>query len=114
MKRLSLRVPEVDLVETGNMESADILESGAVDIEAGLREERAARITEVVCRRLGIEPADLGDTDLFTDHGADSLGLIGVLAALEREFQVVIPQEGLDRMVSLAAVREVLAESVGW
>ena len=114
MKRLSLRVPEVDLAETGNMESADILESGAVDIEAGLREERVARIKQVVCRRLEIEPADLGDTELFTDHGADPLGLLDVLAALEEEFGVAVPQEELDRMVSLAAVREVVAETVGW
>ncbi len=96
------------------MESTGILESGAVDIEAGLREERAARITRVVCRRLGFEPAGLGDTDLFTDRGADLAGLVGLLAALEKEFEVVIPQEESDRMVSLAAVREVLAERVGW
>jgi len=76
--------------------------------------ERAARITELVCDQLEIEPEDLGEGDLFTDLGADLLGLIGVLAALEKEFKVVIPQEELDRLVSLAAVREVLAESVGW
>ncbi len=114
MKLLSPRVPDEDLVEAESMESTDILEPGSVDIEARLREERAARIAELVCGQLWIEPADLRDTDPFTGHGADPLGLAALLAVLEREFEIAIPPGERDRMVSLAAVREVLAERVGW
>lgn len=76
---------------------------------------RAARITEIVCEHLEAEPGEIGAGDLFVaDHGADSLMLIGVLAALEKEFRIVIDQAELTRMTSLAGVRAVVAESAGW
>ena len=79
------------------------------DIEA-----RNERITELVCEQLDLEPGTLGEQELFADHGADSLGLLGVLAALEKEFRVVIEPAELERMDCLAGVREVLAELAGW
>ncbi|MCX5202777.1 acyl carrier protein [Streptomyces sp. NBC_00237] len=76
---------------------------------------RQTRITEIVCDRLELEPGELAETDRFVEeHGADSLALIGVLAALEKEFKVTIDQSEMPRMAHLAGVREVLAETKGW
>lgn len=76
---------------------------------------RATRIVEIVCEHLEIEPEEIGETDLFVaDHGADSLMLIGVLAALEKEFKIAIDQGELVRMVTVAGVQAVVAESAGW
>jgi len=87
-------------------------EQGAGAIEA--IEARDERITELVYEQLDLEPGTLGEQDLFADHGADSLGLLGVLAALEKEFKVVIEPAELERMDCLAGVREVLGEVAGW
>ena len=88
------------------------VEQSAEDVEA--IEARHERITELVYEQLDLEPDTLGERDLFADHGADSLGLLGVLAALEKEFRVVIEPAELERMDCLAGVREVLAELAGW
>jgi acyl carrier protein len=76
---------------------------------------RAGRIAEIVCEHLEVEPGEIGEGDLFVaDHGADSLMLIGVLAALEKEFKIGIDQAELARMTSIAGVYSVVAESAGW
>ena len=74
-----------------------------------------ARIVEIVADLLEVEPEEIGEDDLFVaDHGADSLMLIGVLAALEKEFKVVIEASPrCRRMTSIAGVRAVVAESAG-
>ncbi|MFJ6695267.1 acyl carrier protein [Streptomyces sp. NPDC091272] len=76
---------------------------------------RQIRITEIVCDRLELEPDEISEWDRFVEeHGADSLALIGVLAALEKEFRVTIDQSEMPRMAHLHGVRKVLAETAGW
>lgn len=79
------------------------------------RTAREARIKDIVCEILEIEPEDVGPTDSFKDdHDADSLRAIEILAALEREFGIEIPQQELGRMTDLQAVHAVVAEHAGW
>ena len=74
-------------------------------------DDRIARITRIVSDHLEIEPDEIAPTDRFVeDHGADSLALIGVLAALEGEFKVAIDQSEMTRMTDIAGVDRVLAE----
>lgn len=74
--------------------------------------ERRAKIKEIVCEILEIDPAELTDTSLFKeDHGADSLGAIEILSALERTFDVEIDQAELTRMVNLDNVVAVVDEA---
>jgi acyl carrier protein len=74
--------------------------------------ERRAQIKEIVCEILEIEPAEMTDTSLFKeDHGADSLGAIEILSALERTFDVEIDQAELTRMVNLDSVVAVVDEA---
>nr|WP_157358117.1 acyl carrier protein [Amycolatopsis nigrescens] len=55
----------------------------------------------------------MGETSLFhDDHGLASITLIEIQAAVEAEYGVVVEDEMAARMVSLAAVREVLAEAL--
>jgi acyl carrier protein len=81
---------------------------------AGECAARDERITELVHEQLDLEPGTLGEHDPFADHGADSLGLFGVLSALEQEFKVTIEPAELGRMDCLAGVRAVLAELAEW
>jgi acyl carrier protein len=76
---------------------------------------RFARIKAIVCEHLEIAPDAMTDTSLFIeDHDADSLALIDVLAAIEKEFDIVIDQADLTRMVDLTTVYQVVSESAGW
>ncbi|MFI8894982.1 acyl carrier protein [Streptomyces paradoxus] len=79
------------------------------------RDERLETIKEIVCDILEIEEDEVTEVTLFKeDHNADSLRAIEILAALEKEFRVVINQSELPRMVNLKGVYEVVAEPAGW
>lgn len=82
---------------------------------SGTYEERIAKISEIICDILELEEDEVTETSLFKeDHGADSLRAIEILAALEKQFGIVIDQSELSRMVHLKGVYEVVAESAGW
>ena len=67
------------------------------------------RLKEIVCEILEIELREITETSLFKeDHGADSLRSIEILAALEKEFGVEIPQGELANMVNLAGIARIL------
>jgi acyl carrier protein len=84
-------------------------------MSAATREERLSVIQEIVCDILEIEEDEVTETSLFKeDHNADSLRAIEILAALEKEFGVVINQSELPRMVNLKGVYEVVSEPAGW
>ncbi|MFF4543396.1 acyl carrier protein [Streptomyces sp. NPDC001435] len=77
--------------------------------------ERTETIKEIVCDILEIEQDEVTRTSLFKeDHNADSLRAIEILAALEKEFSVVINQSELPRMVNIEGVYQVVAEAAGW
>ncbi|MDX3233758.1 acyl carrier protein [Streptomyces sp. ME19-01-6] len=82
---------------------------------AAIVEERQETIKEIVTDILEIDPDEVTETSLFKEeHDADSLRAIEILAALEKEFNVVIPQAQLSRMINLKGVYEVVSEAAGW
>jgi acyl carrier protein len=75
-------------------------------------ESKTAKIKEIVCDILELEEDEVTETSLFSeDHGADSLRAIEILAALEKQFNVVIDQAELGRMVNLKGVEVVVEEA---
>ena len=80
-----------------------------------ITEQRLERIREIVAEHLELDSAELAeDSDFTDDHGADSLALMDVLAALEKEFSIEIDQAQFARMVDVRSVYEVVGESAGW
>ncbi|MEV1025802.1 acyl carrier protein [Streptomyces sp. NPDC050264] len=72
-----------------------------------------ARIKDIICDILEIEPQDMTDTSRFKeDHEADSMGAIEILSQLERAFGTDIDQAELSRMVNLDGVVTVVGEAV--
>lgn len=72
-------------------------------------------IRTIVSEILEIDADVMTETSRFKeDHDADSLRAIEILASLEREFKVEIPQQELARMVNLAGVYEVVKERAHW
>ncbi|MFD5655093.1 acyl carrier protein [Streptomyces sp. NPDC127039] len=78
-----------------------------------LNAEDRARIKEIICDVLEIEPEDMTGTSRFKeDHEADSMGAIEILSQLERTFGADIDQAELARMVDLDSVVTVVGEAV--
>jgi acyl carrier protein len=77
-------------------------------------EQHKEKIKSIVAEVLEIEPEELTDTANFAeDYDADSLRAIEVLASLEKEFKIEIPQEELARMVNLIEVYEIVQQYMG-
>lgn len=80
-----------------------------------INQERFDRIREIIAEHLELEVADLTDGSHFIDdHGADSLALMDVLAALEKEYSIEINQTQFAEMVEVRRVYDVVSESAGW
>jgi acyl carrier protein len=77
--------------------------------------QRKARIRELACDAFEIEEDQLTDTALFDEElGIDSLGLIDLIAGLEREYGIDTEQVSVTRIVNLDAVYDLVAELAGW
>lgn len=77
--------------------------------------EHMDTIRDIVCEILEIDAEELTETSLFKeDHNADSLRAIEILASLEKEFKVQIPQGELSKMVNLIGVYNVVKQYAGW
>jgi acyl carrier protein len=76
-------------------------------------EDRRAKVKEIVCEILEINPEEMTGTTLFKeDHGADSMGAIEILSSLERVLGVDIDQDELARMVNLDNVVAIVDEAL--
>jgi len=77
--------------------------------------DRMNEIRELVAEVLELETDEITETSNFkTDHDADSLRAIEILARLEKKYKVEIPQADLAKMTHLAAVYEIVKSRAGW
>lgn len=84
-------------------------------VEIDTVSDRMHRIKEIVCRHLELDADDVTETSSFReDHEADSLSLMDVLAALEKEYGVEINDEAFAQMVDLRSTYQVVAQRAGW
>lgn len=78
-------------------------------------QERMKAIKEIITEILEVEPEEMTESSSFvTDHGADSLRAIEIMARLEKRFGVRIPQNELSKMTNLANVYEVVKTHAAW
>lgn len=76
---------------------------------------RLAQVKRITCDTLELEENEVSDDAHFVDtHGVDSLQLIELVAALEKNYSLVIDQTNIDRMVCLRGVYDVLESTPGW
>ena len=82
---------------------------------SNLDQEKMGDIKEIVCDILELEEDEVTQESMFKEeHNADSLRAIEILATLEKEYQIKIPQTELPKMVNLTGVYGVVAEHAGW
>lgn len=71
-------------------------------------------VKEILCDVLEIEISELIDDASFEDdYDADSLRAVEILAALEKRFDIKIPQDELPNMSTFLQVKQVLLK-YGW
>lgn len=78
------------------------------------REIRLEDLREIVAEVLEVDTEELTDTgDFAADYEADSLRAIEILARLDKEYKVEIPQAELPELRNLLAVRDALLRHAG-
>ncbi|WP_159943616.1 MULTISPECIES: acyl carrier protein [unclassified Nocardiopsis] len=71
-------------------------------------------LREIVADVLEVEPEEITETGLFAEeHEADSLQAIEVLARIEKNLRVAVPQSELPNMGSLEGVHRVVSQYKG-
>jgi acyl carrier protein len=60
------------------------------------------RVVEIIANQLGIEQEDVaGQASVVDDLGADSLDVVELVMALEDEFDLEIPDEEAEKIISV-------------
>jgi acyl carrier protein len=79
------------------------------------RNEHLEELREMIAEVLEFEPEEISDTGLFVaNYDADSLSAIEILARIEKEYRVEIPQEALAQMLNLRSVHDLVKPLAGW
>ncbi|MEW2428692.1 acyl carrier protein [Micromonospora sp. NPDC047644] len=74
-----------------------------------IKEQQLEELREIVAEVLEVEPEELSDTgDFMDEYEADSLRAIEILARIDKQFKVEIPQAELPELRNLKAVHAAL------
>ena len=75
------------------------------------QEEIFEKVKELVIDRLGVtEDAVSTEASFVDDLGADSLDIVELVMAIEEEFEIEIPDEDAEKVVTVGDVVEYLKE----
>ena len=78
------------------------------------RNEVSERLSEVLVSELGLEADKINDEAHFEeDLDVDSLGVVELLMALEDEFDVKIPDEEAESIVTVGQAVDMVHEKLG-
>ena len=83
--------------------------------QSGVNVNVVKEVRELLAEILETEPDKIdGDADFVKDLGMDSMMALEVLAAIEKKYRIIIPEESLAKFTSLnhtvALVRELLTK----
>ena len=76
-------------------------------------EEIFEKVKTVIVEQLGIDEASVRmDSSFLDDLGADSLDVVEFIMALEEEFGIEIPDEDVEKIVTVKDVVEYISENI--
>ena len=76
-------------------------------------EEIFEKVKTVIVEQLGIDEASVRmDSSFLDDLGADSLDIVEFIMALEEEFGIEIPDEDVEKIVTVKDVVEFISENI--
>ncbi|MCS7072869.1 MAG: acyl carrier protein [Bacteroidia bacterium] len=62
----------------------------------------ANRVKNIIVDKLGVEPGEVVPTASFTnDLGADSLDTVELIMEFEKEFNILIPDEAAEKIITV-------------
>ena len=71
------------------------------------------KLFEIVCEFLELDPEDVSlDSDIREDFDADSLDMVDLIMDVEDEFGVEVPDEVLDKLVTVKDVIDYIEENM--
>ena len=71
------------------------------------------KVKEVIVEQLGVEEDNIKlDTSFIDDLGADSLDIVELIMALEEEFDLEIPDNDAEKVVTVGDVVEYIKDNV--
>ncbi|MDD5292140.1 MAG: acyl carrier protein [Candidatus Omnitrophica bacterium] len=66
-------------------------------------------IREIIAEIIEKKPEEITpDANLVEDLGADSMMALEILAAIEKKYRVVVPEENLSKLTSLRTIMELV------
>lgn len=69
------------------------------------------KIKKIICEQLGVEPEEVNpDAKFVDDLGADSLDTVELVMALEEEFDIEIPDEEAEKILTVGAAIDFIKE----
>ena len=72
------------------------------------------RVKEIIVEQLGVDPGEVTNEASFIDDlGADSLDTVELVMAFEEEFDIEIPDEDAEKLVTVGAAIDYLKSKVG-
>lgn len=72
------------------------------------------KIHKIVVDRLGVKPEEVKiDASFIDDLGADSLDTVELLMAFEEEFDISIPDEDIEKIITVGDAIEYIEEHKG-
>jgi acyl carrier protein len=70
------------------------------------------KVQEKISEQLGIEPEEVTmESSFIEDLGADSLDIVELLMALEEEFDIEIPDEEAEKLITVSDVVDYIKNS---
>lgn len=76
-------------------------------------EEIFKKVKTVIVEQLGIDEANVRmESSFLDDLGADSLDIVEFIMALEEEFGLEIPDEDVEKIVTVKDVVEYISENI--
>ena len=70
-----------------------------------------AKVKDIIVEQLGVDPERVKeDAKFIEDLGADSLDIVELVMAMEEEFDIEIPDEDAEKLVTVRNVQDYLSQ----
>ncbi|ADP31143.1 acyl carrier protein [Bacillus atrophaeus] len=84
-----------------------------MSLETLISVEKKEKLIEMIAEILEVEPEEIkDDTDLVEELDADSMMALEILASVEKEFQIKIPEEELQNFTTINNIISIIEERI--
>ena len=78
-----------------------------------MSEDLESRIIEIIAEQLGMDSAEIESESMYVDDlGADSLDIVELIMALEEEFEVEVPDEEAEKLLTIQQTVEYIRDKI--